>query len=416
MANIVLTKDQQDAYDNFASFMVDPCEQVFVLAGYSGTGKTTLVKTMLARLPKLMRMRSLLNPDSKGLLVQLTATTNKAAEAFSAITQTAVGTIHSFVGLIVKKNYQTGETELSTKRNAVIKENYLLFIDEASYIDKKTLAVIFAMTSNCKIVFIGDPAQLTPVKTSSTPVFTSGYRGSHLSEVVRQAAGNPIIEVSTKFRHAVETGEFFSFVPDGKYISHLSRSDFEDEIKKEFLDPKWTYASSKVLAWTNKCVIHYNKAISSELTGQPELQVGDYAINNRYMSSNGNYQIKTDQLVCITKMEPDSEEYGVLGNYVVIDNMATFFQPKSMVETKACIKRAKDENKAWLVAQIDNNWIDLRAAFACTINKAQGSTYGKVFIDLDDVSRCNSANQMARLLYVGISRASHQVFLTGDII
>jgi len=165
MANIVLTKDQQDAYDNFASFMVDPCEQVFVLAGYSGTGKTTLVKTMLARLPKLMRMRSLLNPDSKGLLVQLTATTNKAAEAFSAITQTAVGTIHSFVGLIVKKNYQTGETELSTKRNAVIKENYLLFIDEASYIDKKTLAVIFAMTSNCKIVFIGDPAQLTPVKT-----------------------------------------------------------------------------------------------------------------------------------------------------------------------------------------------------------------------------------------------------------
>lgn len=63
-----------------------------------------------------------------------------------------------------------------------------------------------------------------------------------------------------------------------------------------------------------------------------------------------------------------------------------------------------------------DGWIDLRAAYACTINKAQGSTYDKVFIDLDDIKKCNSGNQIARMLYVGVSRARLIVYLCGDLI
>jgi ATP-dependent exoDNAse (exonuclease V) alpha subunit len=58
----------------------------------------------------------------------------------------------------------------------------------------------------------------------------------------------------------------------------------------------------------------------------------------------------------------------------------------------------------------------LRAAYAQTINKSQGSTYDRVFIDLDDLARCSSGDQLARMLYVGFSRARHQVFLTGDLV
>ena len=65
---------------------------------------------------------------------------------------------------------------------------------------------------------------------------------------------------------------------------------------------------------------------------------------------------------------------------------------------------------------MDNNWIDLRAAYASTINKAQGSTYKTVFIDLDDIKRCNSGDQIARMMYVGVSRASQRVWLTGDLV
>lgn len=416
MTSIVLTDDQQAAYDNFAAFILDPCVDVFVLAGYSGTGKTTLVKTILDRFPSLMKTTKLINPDVATMDVLLTATTNKAAENFASIANCDVVTIHSALGLRVHTDYKTGVTQLTRGRHSTDISNHIIFIDEASYVDKELLRFIFEITSNCKIVFIGDPAQLVSVGAKNSPVFNAGYKGSQLSQVVRQAEGNPIIELSAKFRHTVNTGEFFSFKPDGVAIRHLSRPDFVHAIKNEFVDPLWHHDRSKVLAWTNDCVIRYNKAISNELTGQPELKVGDYAVCNRYMSGNGNFSIKTDQLVRITGISEQEREYGVLGNSITIDNRGSFFMPANPGDVKKAIKQAKDTGQLGTVAYIDNNWIDLRAAYACTINKAQGSTYGKVFIDLDDIKKCNSANQIARMLYVGVSRASHEVILTGDLI
>jgi exodeoxyribonuclease V len=58
--------------------------------------------------------------------------------------------------------------------------------------------------------------------------------------------------------------------------------------------------------------------------------------------------------------------------------------------------------------------VDLRAVFAQTVNKSQGSTYDKVFFDLDDLKKCHNGNTLARLLYVGTSRARHQCFFVGD--
>ena len=55
-------------------------------------------------------------------------------------------------------------------------------------------------------------------------------------------------------------------------------------------------------------------------------------------------------------------------------------------------------------------------ALTATTNKAQGSTFDRVFVDLDDIRRCNSGDQIARMLYVGVSRARTQVFLTGDLV
>jgi ATP-dependent exoDNAse (exonuclease V) alpha subunit len=68
-----------------------------------------------------------------------------------------------------------------------------------------------------------------------------------------------------------------------------------------------------------------------------------------------------------------------------------------------------------VIAEMESYFIDLRAAYACTINKSQGSTYDRVYIDLEDVRKCKNPNLLARLLYVGVSRARHQVFLTGSI-
>lgn len=415
MTAITLTEGQQKALESFITFLVDPIETVFVLSGYSGTGKTTLVKTLLENLSSYTKTAKLLNPKMRDYLVDLTATTNKAAENFSQITGWPVSTIHSYLGLRVHTDYATNTTKLIPSRKDLVKENALVFIDEASYIDKQLLGLIFKMTRNCKIVFMGDPAQLTPVKSQGTPVFDAKFSGAALTEVVRQAKDNPIVDLSTKFRHAVNTGEFFQFKPDGHHIQYMDRDIFDDAVTKEFTRPDWKYQDSKFLAWTNKKVIDYNHAIANLVKGDPRFQVGDYAICNKFVSS-GRKTIKTDQLVCITGIDTGCERYGVPGSLVALDYSMTLFFPDSLKAKNDFIKEMRAQDQLHRVAEAEMEWVDLRSAYACTINKAQGSTFDRVFIDLDDVSRCNMGDQIARMLYVAVSRARQQVFLTGDFV
>lgn len=408
---MTLTHDQQKALEAFIYFLADPAETVFVLKGYSGTGKTTLVTHLLDQLPQFMKTIRLLQPSAKDYEVELTATTNKAAEVLSHTTGQSVATIHSLLGLRVSQDFKAGTTTLTPSKREK-QRGKLIFIDEASYIDSQLLSWIFKLTEHCKIVFMGDPAQLTPVKSNSTPVFETQFKGAMLSEVVRNTG--PILDLSTRFRHTVESGEFFSFTPDGEAIQYLPREEFNQAILTEFSRPDWRYQDSKILGWTNKCAISYNHAVSDTVKGDPDFQVGDYAICNKFLSIN-RHTIKTDQLVCITGIEEESEEYGVRGHYYTLDNSIRVFGAKALEARNARLKRARAEEAFDIVEHIENRWVDLRAAYASTINKAQGSTYDRVFIDLDDVRKCNSGEQIARMLYVGVSRARHQVTLTGDI-
>lgn len=409
-----LTADQQTALDAFNLFLMDPTETVFVLQGYSGCGKSTLVRTINDRLPAFQKTLRLINPTLKDLTPAYTATTNKAAENLAQITGMDVKTIHSFLGLRVSTDFRTNITTLVPRANFDIPDRVLLFIDEASYIDKALLGLIFTRTRNSKVIFIGDPAQLTPVKATSTPVFNAGFTGAALTQVVRQAEGNPIVDLSTKFRHTVNTGEFFGFKPDGHYIQRLDRAAFNAEIEAEFTRPDWRYADSKILGWTNKCVIAFNQYVRNLAKGDPHFQVGDYAVCNSFLTV-GKNSIKTDQLVQITAIELATEHHDVIGNWMTLDHSIRTFQPKSLAEKNARIKRARAENEISLVSAIETSWVDLRGAYACTINKSQGSTFGSVFIDLDDVGRCNVSDQVARMLYVGVSRARDRVYLCGDL-
>lgn len=408
-----LTVDQQNAMDALNTFLCDPVETVFVLSGYSGCGKSTLVRTLIDSLPGFLRAAKLINPSQPNYELALTATTNKAAENLGRITGGEAGTIHSFLGLRVNNNFQTGVTTLIPK-NQDQKEYYLLVIDEASYIDSQLLQFIFSKTKNCKIVFVGDPAQLTPVKSNGTPVFEANFSGAALTTVVRQAEGNPIVDLSTKFRNTVNSGEFFKFTPDGDSVRYLDRDDFNQAIELEFSRPDWRYQDSKILAWTNKCVVAYNHFVRNHVKGDPHFAVGDYAVCNSFLSV-GRKSIKTDQLVEITGISALREEMGVLGNMFKLDHDVEVFMPKTLASKNERIKQAKADKEIWRVAEIENTWVDLRAAYSQTVNKAQGSTYDEVFIDLDDIARCNSGDQIARMLYVAVSRARTRVNLTGDL-
>lgn len=413
--SITLTADQEAALLAMNLFLMSPIETVFVLSGFSGCGKSTLVRTFLDRLPSVQKAARLIDPTRKEFTAELTATTNKAAENLGQITGMSVRTIHSFLGLRVQVDYRTNTSTLVANNKFDFPEHVLLFIDEASYVDKALLGFIFTRTKNCKVVFIGDPAQLTPVKATGTPVFDAGFTGAALTQVVRQpgAETHPIVELSTMFRHTVNGADFPVFKPDGHHVRHMSRDAFNEAIEAEFTRPDWKYADSKILAWTNKCVIGFNQYVRNLAKGNPHFQVEDYAVCNSFLQV-GKHSIKTDQLVQITSIGDDEERFGVMGNLMTLDHVVNAFQPKSLADASARVKQARSEGDFNLVADIESSWVDLRGAYACTINKAQGSTFDSVFIDLSDISRCNSGDQIARMLYVAVSRARNHVYLVGD--
>ena len=146
-----------------------------------------------------------------------------------------------------------------------------------------------------------------------------------------------------------------------------------------------------------------------------QFQEGDYAICNSFVS-NQRATIKTDATVQITKIHPEEERHGVKGHWVEIDHGGSFFYALSLKDKQKAANAFRAKEDFSFANEIEQSWIDLRAAFAQTVNKSQGSTYGKVFIDLNDIGRCNSGDQLARMLYVATSRASNQVIFTGDIV
>ncbi len=415
MSALVLTQDQQSAYGDFVSFITNPHESILVISGYAGTGKSTLVDRLLTDLPATIQTANLINQTDIDWKIQLTATTNKAVEALQGLVPDhEVKTIQSFLGLRVKTDWKNNTTELITTKKTVEHKFVILFVDEASFTDKVLIAFILKYCPNCKIIFIGDPAQLAPPKSSQVPVFTSGYRETKLTQVVRQPEGNQIIDIATAFRDTVNGKDWPSLSPDNSAIKYMGRQEFKNEMLKEFGRSDWTHNCSKVLAYTNKTVSRYNRDIREQVLGMPDLQVGDYAICNEYIN-NDNCNIKTDQTVVISSIDWTTR-HGVKGFKVGMDNEKHLaFLPASLDEKKALIKKARAEEEYELLQEIASTWIDLRAAYACTINKSQGSTYDRVFIDMDDIKVCTSGNQMARMMYVAVSRARNQVILTGDL-
>lgn len=412
---VVLTADQEKAKELLIKFLSTRDEHVFVLKGYAGTGKTTMVQSVLEHIPKADALAKMINPKHVPREIVLAATTHKAAEALSVATGEEVVTIHSHLGLIVRINYQTGETYLTRKSNAVDADHQIIFIDESSYIDEKLLNMILRCTHGCKIVFMGDPTQLSPVGCSSTPVFDQKFPEAELLKVVRQEDGNQIKEWSSGLREFIrgDVQEFPKIRVDGKTIVRVDRSTFDDMVLKEFTHPDWKMSQSKMLAWRNATVNKYNKALQKKASGRTDLAKGDYAVNNHFVTSPKNKEsIKTDATVLVTDIR-EAYHYGFKGREVDTDKCTGLFMPDDYTDHEKAKTKALAKGDSEMLRTVKDSWCDLRAAYCCTVNKSQGSTFDRVFVDLDDITSCSDSNQMARMIYVAISRARKQVILTG---
>lgn len=406
------TPGQDKGLDTFNSFYLDPNQTVMVLKGYSGTGKTSLVKRFLEELDQLNAMAKLCAPDYVPLQVVLSATTNQAAEAFALAVGPAyeVRTVYSVCQLRIVEDYKTREKRLVAHGDGV--ENALLVIDEASFLDQEALRKVLEQTRNCKIVFIGDPAQITPVESDDMPAFEMDACVVELTELVR-FDGGVLQTLMGKLRAAVTEGNWSKFPLTPGVIDRLSQEDFNAEAYRLFTQE--TDKQVKILAYTNACVTSYNNHLSKRVLGSVEPQVGQRMLVNEAVQNAGS-KCSTNEEVTIEEVILQ-REYGTDGYLMKFRNKGShYFMPKHRGAKDKAHAEAVREDDYSAMKIILTTWVDLRPSFAQTINKSQGSTYDIVMIDLNDIcSKCRTLDQLARLLYVGLSRARSRIILTGDL-
>lgn len=426
-----LTEEQKNVIKTFMKFLIDPKEKFMIINGPAGSGKTTMIKAMLEAMDKEFKLLKTLlceNQD-ESFNIKLTATTNKAVAVLRELSgDPSVSTVHSTLKLTLKKNFNTGLEDLVQTRSWCELYNTVLILDEASMLDSVTFEYMKAtLQGKSKAVLIGDIYQLAPVKQKESIMqrLLGRVPTTTLNTVMRHD-GN-ILEAATAFREVVSSGSFENILLS-KDVIHIDGLVFKNEIEQAFLSPKYTPSKAKILTWSNDRVQEYNNHIRKIKGLGDQFQKGEVVVTNNPVIASG-LIVPVDSEVKITKIgDPVSLHY-VPGRYVTIDNCILGFLPDDYNKAKLLMKQlAKEANakelkdkpnkrkQLWTTYfDIKNTWLDLRSQYASTVHKAQGSTYDEVFIDLYDIGRCNISSDVARLLYVAISRAKNRVVLSGRL-
>jgi exodeoxyribonuclease-5 len=267
---------------------------LFILRGYAGTGKTTVVKALVDALPKLGKKTALLAP------------TGRAAKVLTTYTGKEANTIH-------RKIYfaNTNKDGLIVLKLQVNYHKHTLFIvDEASMIqhampvegklavNRNLLDDLFSYVysgENCRMLFIGDAAQLPPVGLDHSPALDIEFlqRAYHLSidtfeltEVVRQARESGILVNATLVRKQLQEKQFSFpvFRVDGfSDIIRLSGQDLEEELNHAYSGMQ--KENNVVICRSNKRANIYNREIRRRILFlEEEIATGDnlMVVKNNY--------------------------------------------------------------------------------------------------------------------------------------
>lgn len=229
---IELTQDQENAKKLIEEWYFNTDNQSFVLSGYAGTGKTFLIDYVVKNVLRL----------KIGKEAVFVSPTGKAA-ANLLKNGTLAGTVHSLIYIREIEVDENGEVIEQDKIKFIKRESIdenirLIIIDEASMISEGMLRDLLSF--NVKCLFCGDGAQLPPVDGYCPLLARPHYT---MTEIVRQAADNPIIQVATLARK----GEYIPYGKYGDKVGVISKSLFRGEDRKRLL-----LAADQVLCGTNR--------------------------------------------------------------------------------------------------------------------------------------------------------------------
>jgi exodeoxyribonuclease-5 len=431
-----LTESQKIALSSLWNFLCSN-ERFFLLGGYAGTGKSTII---------FAAVKELIQKNKK---VVLTAPTNKAVTILkkmacqNSIAEVNCLTIHQLLGLgIVNKGT---EKKLQVVTSSSIHLYDVIFLDECSMVGVELWQCIEQYFTNLmlfdrKLVFMGDPSQLNPVGEKRSPTFSIKNRAI-LTNVVRQTEQSPLSDFISATRRAIENKSKI-FKPFSSY-NRDDRSNGAFRVKETTL---LKYAIEKVtkefannpdcfrlLCYTNKRVDFYNSYIRQAIYGQdtPRFIKGERLITKKpVVAPDGktvilptSYEITVVEVSetkhCgyqVDRLQVTTDE-GIIRQIFVLHESE---QSRYQTELEKLYQRAKQTAFLWhkYYQFRDDLFAEVTNCFALTIHNSQGSTFDEGAIDSNDLMtrlfvgdepRKRKLKEYHRLWYVAASRMRNRI-------
>lgn len=425
-----LSHEQTSAIDQICDIFLhspEPDHKVAVLTGPAGTGKTTVV----AELIRQIKMQSPLS------CVSLGATTHRAAKVLRDVTGEMVETVH-FMFKISPSVTKYGKEILNSSGICSIPHGTIVIIDESSMLGNQLLQAISPIIKSkyLKILFVGDPFQLPPpVDTCS--IFDGTIPTYSLTEIHRQKEGNPILDKADEFREFIEGTR--RELPNintainsrGEGIHVLSHGEFVTQFVRKYSDySAGAEVDIPLCTFTNESAVNYNNIIRKSAYFLEDTILPFYPnerlISNAIVMEHGKPTLANNEVIHV-KEYTEATYHSIPGYQVTVDgdynrftrsHTKKVFVPISQSAADIVLNKYKKiavKNKSkldWVAYYaIKNGLADLRPPFAGTTHKAQGGTFPAVFIDITNINKCKSLTTRARLIYVALTRATHNVYI-----
>ena len=444
------TDDQFFTLNTLAEFLLsNQSDSLFLMKGYAGTGKTSLVGALVKTLAELKQKTVLLAP------------TGRTAKVFSNYAGQKAYTIHKKI--YRQRAFSNEPTGFLPADN--LHKDTIFIVDEASMIANDGLdSFIFGSGrllddliqyvyagENCRLILMGDVAQLPPVMQSDSPALNPdvlrGYNlevwETALTQVVRQSEDSGILYNATRLRDALRN-DLVEIFPKLRLAGF---SDFTkvagDELIEEISSAygRDGVEDTMIIARSNKRATIYNNGIRNRiLYREEELSSGD-----RLMVVKNNYHWTTDckemdfiangEIIQVLRVRRVTEMYG----FRFADITARFQDHDLEMDLKILLDTLQTDTPA-LPREMNNklfytiledyqdvptkagkmkkmkadpyyNVVQVKYAYAVTCHKAQGGQWMNVFLDIGYITEEMLGEDFYRWLYTAFTRATHHLYL-----
>lgn len=442
------TNDQRYAIEVISRFLSSKVKNpLLVLKGYAGTGKTSLVISLVNSLPRV------------NLDFVLLAPTGRASKVLSNYTEKFAMTIHKKIYVVEKQADGSDGFSLGVNRHS----NTVFIIDEASMISGETeyftgsslLEDVIKYVYNnkgCRLIFLGDTAQLPPVGSLLSPALNLDFIKRNypvvaaeveLTEVVRQSQGSGILYNATTIRETLQNNEdLIQFdINDFDDVVNLSGYDLEEELESAYSNYGWE--DTIIICRSNKTANIFNQQIRTRIRWQEEeISSGDYmmVVRNNYFwlpkESKAGF-IANGDIIEITKIGGIEERYGIrfidatirLIDYpdepeyevkMLLDTIMAN-TPSLTVEENKRFYQAVSKDYMHIPSKRDRaikikadpyfNALQVKFAYAVTCHKSQGGQWKAVFVDQGYLTDDSVDVEYLRWLYTAFTRATEKLYL-----